>query len=208
MIDTNATIISKIGKSRKIILDLLKKREYNIEDYINFSNNELNLMHINNELDMILFNEFGNKIKIIYILGSILRPNKVLDYVEDLYNMENVLNLSDELILIQQNEPNESLINCINNLYKEKGIYVNIFSINRLQYNVLDHNLVPVHKIMNEEELKIVKDKYNIINNKQFPEISRFDPVSMVIGLRPGRVCEISRNSVTSLNTKYYRICS
>jgi DNA-directed RNA polymerase subunit H len=208
MIDTNATIISKIGKSRRIILDLLKRRGYKIDDFTNFSNNEINLMYINNELDMILFDEEGNKIKIMYILGSILRPNKVLDYVEDLYNMENILNFSDELILIQQMEPNDSLINCVNSLYKEKDIYVNIFSIDRLQYNVLNHELVPNHKILNDEELNDIKKKYNIMENKQFPEISRFDPVSMVIGLRPGKVCEISRNSVTSLNTKYYRICS
>jgi DNA-directed RNA polymerase subunit H (RpoH/RPB5) len=39
------------------------------------------------------------------------------------------------------------------------------------------------------------------------PEISRFDPQALVVGLRPGDICKIDRSSVTALNTNYYRIC-
>ena len=207
MIDTT-TIITKISKSRKILLELLEKRGFNIDNYTNFNASEINLMYINNQLDLLLEDDYGKKVKIMYSLGKILRPNTIMDFAEELYNIENVLKVSDELIIVQQSEPNDSLIHCLNGQYNEKGYYINIFNLDRLQYNILNHTLVPQHKILDEEELNIIKNKFNITNNNQLPDISRYDPVAMVIGLRPGQICEISRNSVTALNSKYYRFCS
>jgi DNA-directed RNA polymerase subunit H (RpoH/RPB5) len=40
------------------------------------------------------------------------------------------------------------------------------------------------------------------INSKsQLPEISRFDPQALVVGLRPGNICHIQRESVTALTS-------
>ena len=41
----------------------------------------------------------------------------------------------------------------------------------------------------------------------QFPEIERFDPQALALSLRPGQVVRIQRDSVTALNTIYYRVC-
>ena len=60
---------------------------------------------------------------------------------------------------------------------------------------------------MNEDEVKNIMIKYNISDKNQFPDISRFDPVSRAIGLRPGQVCHISRPSKTAIKSDYYRIC-
>jgi len=49
--------------------------------------------------------------------------------------------------------------------------------------------------------------KYNIENDKQLPQISRFDPVAKAILLRPGEVCKIIRYDKISLQNDYYRIC-
>jgi DNA-directed RNA polymerase I, II, and III subunit RPABC1 len=56
-------------------------------------------------------------------------------------------------------------------------------------------------------ELDVLKRKYNLKNFNQLPEISRFDPVALLIELRPGQVCKIDRKSVTSVDSEYYRIC-
>ena len=45
------------------------------------------------------------------------------------------------------------------------------------------------------------------MDNSQWPEISRFDPVAQAIGLRPKQVCKIIRSSETSITNEYYRIC-
>ena len=75
-------------------------------------------------------------------------------------------------------------------------------------YNILDNNLVPPHRVLSEEEKVIVAKKYNILESTQWPEISRFDPVAIAIGLRPENVVEITRPSPTALTTKYYRLCN
>ena len=50
--------------------------------------------------------------------------------------------------------------------------------------------------------------KFNIINVKQLPDISRFDPVAQAIGMRPGDICCIERPSKTAIISKYYRYCT
>ena len=46
---------------------------------------------------------------------------------------------------------------------------------------------------------------YTII--RENPDISRFDPVSQAIGVRPGELIEVIRSSPTAVNSLYYRIC-
>ena len=54
---------------------------------------------------------------------------------------------------------------------------------------------------------KKIEKKYYVTDNKQFPEISRFDPVAQAGGLRPNQLVEITRSSPTAITTKYYRLC-
>jgi DNA-directed RNA polymerase subunit H len=85
--------------------------------------------------------------------------------------------------------------------------FVTVISIKRLQFNILEHSLVPPHRVLSKEETASVMKKYNIDELSQFPEISRFDPVALVIGIKPTEICEIKRPSKTSINANYYRIC-
>ncbi len=86
-------------------------------------------------------------------------------------------------------------------------LYINIFKINQLKYNILEHSFVPKHiklSLLEKEEIYL---KYSIENDKQLPQISIFDPVAKVILLRPGEVCKIIRYDKISLKNEYYRIC-
>ena len=49
--------------------------------------------------------------------------------------------------------------------------------------------------------------EYNINNDKQLPQISRFDPQSLALCVRPKEVIEFNRKSINSINSLYYRIC-
>ena len=83
-----------------------------------------------------------------------------------------------------------------------------MFNIARLQFNILKHSWVPKHTIMNDEEIEDLKKEYNIVDLKQIPEISRYDPVALAIGMKPGQVCKIERPSKTAIISNYYRFCS
>ena len=76
-----------------------------------------------------------------------------------------------------------------------------------MQFNILEHVYVPLHQVLSESEKINIKNKYNIMNDNEFPELSRFDPVAQAIGIRPGQVCKITRPSKTAIEAPYYRIC-
>ena len=204
-------LISSIYNSRKNILDLMHKQNYNINEYSNFSINEVNSMFQNNQLDIKLEkNTKENKAYIHYYLGKTAKTitsKNLQDMIDDLFMVEEILTKNDTLFIILKSDINETITNVLKNIWEKDGIFIVIINIHRLQFNILEHSLVPPHRILSEEELEEVKIKYNINNLSQLPEISRFDPVAQVIGIRPGQVCEIIRSSKTAVNTKYYRVC-
>ena len=206
--------ISSIYNSRNIVLDLMRRQEYNVEDYDKFSINEVNTMKINNQLDMLLEkNEEDentkrkNKIYIKYYLGKMIRPPNIYEMIDDLFNLEEILKKDDTLFIIIKEDMNETLLNELKHIWEKDGIFIIIQNIKRLQFNILEHILVPNHRVMKQIEVNEIMKKYNISDITQFPDISRFDPVTQVIGLRPGQVCEITRASKTAIEAKYYRAC-
>jgi DNA-directed RNA polymerase subunit H (RpoH/RPB5) len=210
----SSSVISSLYKSRKTVLDLMNKQGYNTEDYENFSINDVNSMFQNKQLDMLLEkkdskdgDKLNKKIYITYYLAKTLRPQNVQEIIDDLFNLEEVLTKDDILMIIVKDDMNDTLINLLKHIWEQDGIFIVIQNIKRLQFNILEHVLVPQHRILTEDEMTDTKSRYNIMENDQFPEISRFDPVAQVIGIRPGQVCEIIRPSKTSIQSKYYRIC-
>ena len=210
----SSAIISTVYTSRNIILDLMGKQGYNIEDYGNFSVNEVNSMKQNNQLDMLLekkeedpVTKRKNKIYIRYYLGKTIRPSNLQEMIDDLFNLEEILKKDDTLFIIIKDEINETLTNELKHIWESDGIFIVIENIKRLQFNILDHELVPKHTIVPESEVVNIMKKYNITDKIQFPDISRFDPVARAIGLRPGQLCHIVRPSKTAIEANYYRIC-
>ena len=210
----SSVLISTVFTSRNIILDLMGKQGYNIEDYANFSISEVNSMKQNNQLDMLLekkeedpVTKRKNKIYISYYLGKTIRPANLQEMIDDLFNLEETLKKDDTLFIIIKDEINETLTNELKHIWETDGIFIVIENIKRLQFNILDHELVPEHTIVSESEVVNIMKKYNITNKIQFPDISRFDPVSRAIGLRPGQLCHIVRPSKTAIQADYYRLC-
>lgn len=207
---TNSQIISHLFNSRKIILDLANRRGFNIEEYNNFTVNDILIMHTNKQLDMLLTNnDTGKKIYYKYHLTTKIRPAQVQDYIEDLFQLDDppILTKTDDLVIIGKDEPNDVLKNLLNLEYEQNQYYVNIYNFHNYRSNILDNDLVPDHRILSDEEKEKVAKQYNIMKDENWPEISRFDPPAIAIGLRPGEVTEITRNSPTALETKYWRIC-
>ena len=211
----SSILVSSIYTARKNILELMGMQGYNTMDYSNFSISEVNSMKTNNQLDMLLekkeddpLTKKKHKVYIRFHLNKPIRPNTNLqDMIDDLFNLEQILTKDDALFVIVKEEMNETLLNELKHIWEKDGIFIVVENIKRLQFNILQHALVPQHTIMNEEETLEVMRKYNITNKDQFPEISRFDPVARVICLRPGQVCHIQRPSKTAIISDYYRIC-
>ena len=204
--------ITSVFKSRQNLLKLLVAQGYDVNDYEEFRVNEVHVMYNNLQLDMLMSSETptdnSKKVYVKYHLAKTLRRDNINDYIDDLYNLEQVLTKNDTLIIVIKQEPHEPLLNILKQIWEQEGIFIMIYNLERLQFNILEHTYVPKHTILNDEEVNDMKKRYNIINDKQLPEISRFDPVAQAIGMRPGQMCKIIRPSKTAITTDYYRICS
>ena len=119
-----------------------------------------------------------------------------------------MLTKNDTLILVIKQEPNEPMLNILSQIWEQDGIFIIVYNLERLQFNILEHVYVPNHTILSDEEVKTMKNRYNIINDRELPDISRYDPVAQAIGMRPGQICKITRPSKTAITADYYRICS
>ena len=207
-------LVSTVYKSRKTVIELMKAQGYAVEEYANFSVNEVNSMLQHKQLDMLMekleedpSTKRKNKIYIRYYLTKTLRPQNIQEILDDLFHLEEILTKQDTLMIIIKDDMNETMTNLLKHIWEQDSIFIVIQNIKRLQFNILEHAIVPPHRVLTKDEVVEIKNKYNIIDDFQFPDVSRFDPVSQVIGIRPGQVCEIIRPSKTAIQSYYYRIC-
>ena len=206
---SNNNQILNIYKSRKNILEIVKSLGYDVEDYEGFNINEIDAMVSNEQLDMLIENPNSQKkIYIKYHLSSKqVRQGMLDDLIEELYNIENVLEKKDTFIIITEDEPNDSIVSKLKYVYDHDDIFVVIHNIHRLQFNILQHNLVPKCNILSEQDENNLMVQLKIKTKKQLPEISRFDPQALALCLRPGNIAKFTRKSITALETEYYRVC-
>jgi len=202
--------ILSIYKSRNTIISQLAELGYSIKEYDQFSINEIDAMTTNDQLDMLVSRESdGKKAYIKYLLNvKQFRKDNLDQLIEDLYDIESVLEPSDTLIIISNEEPNDTMVARMKYLYDKNGTFIVMHNIKRLQFNLLEHELVPKATILSEPELEELKKTYNIKSHRtQLPEIGRFDAQSLALCLRPGQVIKIARKSNTALDSNYYRVC-
>ena len=200
--------ISKVYESRIIILEILKSRGFDIDDWTGFSVTEIQTLFDNKQLDMLLENPLTKKkLFVKYHLGTRLGDGHVYDYVDDLFDIEDILTTDDDLIIVSKDKVNLTIRDLVDQLFIKDKRFVNIYNLHDYLFNILNHNMVPPHVILDDEKKNEIKKKYNITADSEFPEISRTDPVAKAIGLRPGKLCEITRASPTAVQIKYYRLC-
>ena len=199
----------EIYNSRNNLLKQLKSQNYDVSDYENINMMEIGIMARAELLDMVLENKDENKkCYVKYFIGKSLRHIHINEYIEDLFVEQLILDKeTDDLIIIVKDEPNDTLIRALKDIWEQNKYYIRVISRKRLQFNILEHNYVPEHIIISEEEKQQLFIEKNISSPKELPEISRFDPVALTIGIKPGQVCKITRNSRTAIDSIYYRIC-
>lgn len=201
--------VQTVSKSRQTILELLKEQGYSVEDYEEFTLPEVSTLLQNKQLDMLVENEeHEEKVYIKYHLNKTIRQSYIQEYVDDLFTLEKILNKGDTLIIIIKDEPNDTLINIMQDYWQNEGIFIVLYNIQRLQFNILNHEKVPKHIKLTQQEKADVIEMYKIQDERvQIPEISRFDPVAQAILLKPGELCSILRPSRTAVTSLFYRIC-
>ncbi|WP_460126254.1 DNA-directed RNA polymerase subunit H [Stetteria hydrogenophila] len=77
--------------------------------------------------------------------------------------------------------------------------------MSRVPKKILQHELVPEHRILSLEEAAHLIRSLGV-RPEQLPRISINDPVARLLGAKPGDIIEIRRKSPTAGEAVYYRI--
>lgn len=209
---TNSRVIS-IYNSRCTILKLMEAQGFVVDEHAGFSINEVDSMFKTSQLDMLLTTAAGDRKAYVKYkcdpkkAASGIRPRDVEELVEDLYFAESVLSKSDTLVVVSEQEPIPSLIDKLRYMFDKDGVFVVVHNIKRLQFNILEHELVPPMEVLGASAALEFMREHNVRDLSQLPEISRFDPQALAMGVRPGQICRFQRQSVTSMDSLYYRAC-
>ena len=209
----NSTLINDIYNSRLNIIFYLKKQGYDTSQYEKITVAEVNAMKQASEDSSQLNFEVADasdpekKCQVRYHLKPSIKKSTLQDMVSDFYEYGDYDKKKCSIIIITVSKINDTITNAIRELWGKYQEYCMVFNISALQYNVLEHDFVPDHHKLSSKEKDDVFEKYNILNDKQLPEISMFDPVANAILLRPGELCKITRYDKISYTNEFFRIC-
>jgi DNA-directed RNA polymerase I, II, and III subunit RPABC1 len=204
-----------IYKSRQNLLELLKRQGFNTSDYEGIGTHEVHTMKQNDQLDMLLTSTDKNeprKVYVKYFTSQRVNASLVHNVVDDLFVIDEVLssspNSNDTLIIVTKHQVNDTIVQLLNQLWSQSNYFIIIFTLDQLQFNILNHQYVPRHDVVSKSQTADVLKRFNVTDVDQLPNISRYDPVAQAIGIRPGEICKITRPSKTSIMSEYYRICT
>ena len=207
--------VNKLFKSRSVIVEMLEMRGFNVDSYKNFSVNEIEAMFKASEkkttaelgsLDMTVVNPLGGKLYIKYLLASKLRSANFKTLIDEM--LENFIQSGDEMIFILKDSVNnmDTFDSMLEGYLASNNVFIQIFSLDNLLFNITKHNLVPKMRIISPEERGMVLDKFSA-TPEQMPQILKSDPQAKFLGVRKGDMCEIIRASETAGNSVTYRMC-
>jgi len=208
-----SNLLQKLTMSRKTILEMLNDRNVNTSKYDNFSSDELDIMyaankkvtHEINEIDMVFPDE---KVIVKYTLTSKIRRKDIEGLVNNMINENQLSEGYTLLIIVRETLRTETEIDTFfETIYEKNNIFIQLFDINKLSFNVTKHELVPKHTIISDEQKNNIMKKYQLSDELKFPAIKKNDPVAKYLGMKPGQVCEITRPSETYGIYTNYRLC-
>lgn len=181
--------------NKVILLNFFKMiKNRNIEIYNKYSIKNLIEKNITEELINVFFKNNINivdnkeKIYVSFIDKKIGVKEIKLKILDNLENKE-----FDKLIIITKYKLNSYVINKLNSIEKE----IEIFTYNSFYMNLIDHFLVPKHKILDLKHEKLIKEKFN----SKLPLIKKSDPICRYYDCKNGQVLKIYRK-----NEIYYRL--
>lgn len=201
--------VETVSKGRRHLLSMFGALGFDVSSYVDASPAEIAAMIATKQLDMDLVPSDPSK-RAVYVHfhhGKGPRSTLIYEILEDQYLSGKRPKTADTLI-ISQDPANDTLQRTLHSVWAQHGVLINVVGLSSIQFNIMQHTLVPPHRRLTEEEAQSVREEYGISNSLQLPTISRFGTVPVIIGLRPGEICEITRSSPTSLKSMFYRICS
>ena len=212
------SLVDKIYKSRKTILDILDSRGYNSTPYRKFSPAEIERMiskpnSLMMDLNLRDATAEGKSVRVIYFLERL--KQRVPKTIAKLLGEDENLTIdpeTTEVIVLTNDEIgdvfNNEAIKAYNKHYNDVSLKISFFEILHLSaLNPLQHVRVPKHDLVAKEDHDaLLASLYTAKSNLP---IIRFheDPIARCMGLVPGDIVKITRPSPTAGEYILYRVC-
>lgn len=213
------TKVVQVFRAMKVILEMLEFRGYNVDSYKNYNLETIRHKveesgedYLESPLNIYTHNEQKDRrcLVVFFITKKFKKQyaSDIMEYVLDEDCPTRIREESqDECVFISMHPIKDSGMEAIASIHNEFKISCQLFYIKNLMYNILHHKLVPEYKVLNEEQVELVKNKYHVQKLSQFPLIKSHDAVARFIGLHPGDVVEIKNKSRNGGINTFYRYC-
>ena len=208
------SLLEKIFNVYRTVLEMMRDRGYNIEQYESFLisrdlrrdildfRQHFEELSRRNETTFLssLNNTFSKDDRSPSSDLRIFFPESRIDKGEPKVGKDQIKPITDYLqkhairnvIIITQVIPSSSAIPTVD---EYPGIDIQHFTYDELSYNLTKHFLVPRHHLLSEEEIRKLSEVDEVPLSK-LPIISTLDPVSKYYGAQQGDVFRIERSSV------------
>lgn len=230
--ETSTPLNLQLYKCHQIVLEMLQQRGYQTSGYSVPTREEINEMgnvgqcepivvtHLQDpdmmtEVHFLVFKNTKNK-ELDKFLKE--RLNEIEANISEVVGLESdddvskkeeikMLKSKRTIVIITKEEPSDNVWAVADDFFRQHRIYVQVFFIESLMFNITKHELVPLHEVVTPEEEKEIKTMFKITNKSKLHLIRHRDPPAMFIGLRPGQICRVTRSSETSGIHIVYRYC-
>ena len=170
--------------SRKTILRCSTIGNVNTSKYDNFSSDEY-WYYIRRQQKGDPWNKrdwYGfpdEKVIVKYTLTSKIRRKDIEGLVNNMINENQLSEGYTLLIIVRETLRTETEIDTFfETIYEKNNIFIQLFDINKLSFNVTKHELVPKHTIISDEQKNNIMKKYQLSDELKFPAIKKNDPVA------------------------------
>lgn len=196
--------ISKLFRIRKNVLKMLEDRGYTVslkemsESFETFKN------RVTNRSDLVILCQKSKSEEYIFVEFFDRQDKKIgVQQINEFglrisnQNIKNgIMILSGGITTLCKNAIQDLAL---------AGVNIETFDEKELIVNITEHELVPKHTILSQEEKNSLLAKYKLKEN-QLPKILLSDPISKYLGLRRAQVVKIIRPSETAGRYVTFRI--
>ena len=199
-------LIKETYQSYLNAIEMLKERDYNINDDKTLSIDSFSKKF--EEVDIFKLEYKHNKLK-TSIYFSILKEKKITkkDFINKIKDILEENEYDNYLFITYDTQP----LSYVNEIKTKFNIDIQIFTIDKLQINILKHILQPDEIILYnlEDTKKIMEEKQ--WKSEDIPKILSSDAISMYFNAKEGELFKFYRKSMVDVNRTssqgiYYRI--
>lgn len=199
-----------LNTSRPIVKELLSERGYDTTEV----SDTMPIITKGECIPPIKLNKADEMIQVHYEVSTTRTNHKkistsVKQIVESINESDNQKHLTIMFIVCDGMTP--SVKEACRVLSDKYSIFIQIFPIRSLMFNITKHVIVPKHTRISKESYASYIGEFleslHINSLDNIPKIIETDAVAMYIGLRPGDLCKITRPSKSAGVHIVYRYC-